>query len=324
VLELESKFATDADIKAAYRRLARKWHPDVTTAPDAATIFQILTKAFETLSDEERRAEYDQTLAYTNTGSTPESQKYSSNDVHTTLSLTLEDAVLGGLHRVTVRSLLSQCSRCKGSGGAPGGRSNKCQVCKGRGDIFKTKNNATTGETSTTLIVCPACAGRGLLIIDCCSQCNGIGLSRKTREIELKIPPGVDNGTTLKITGQGDVGENRGLPGDLFIRIGVLPHRELERIGMDLYSEVRIPLFMAILGGHVQVHTLQHGPKQLLIPPGTSHGSQLSLAKEGVLGKGSHHYKVRIEVPRELDARESEIIKRLADVTAGATENKYR
>jgi molecular chaperone DnaJ len=308
VLELDSKSATIADIKASYRRLARKWHPDVSTAPEAATIFQILTRAFEVLSDEERRADYDKNLASSPTSTT--SQK-SSTGVLSTLTLSIQEAVLGGLHKVKFLSL-SQCSRCKGSGGAPGGRSEKCQICKGRGDIFKTRNNNATGETSTALIECPACCGKGLLIIDCCPKCNGIGLFRTTREIELRVPAGVENGTTLKVAGYGDAKESGGLKDDLIIQITVLPCRELERIGMDLYSEVRIPLFLAILGGQVQVQTLLNGPKLLRIPPGTSHGSQLSLAKEGVLGKGTQHYKVRIEVPRELDERENELILQLA------------
>jgi molecular chaperone DnaJ len=323
VLELE-RFATDTDIKAAYRRLARIWHPDVSAAPDAATVFQNLTRAFETLSDEERRAHYDRNLAYKEgfDEDVNAASRKSSSDVHSILSLSLQKAVLGGLHRVTIRSLLSQCSLCRGSGGAPGGRSDKCQVCRGRGDIFKTKNNSTTGQTSTSLIRCPACYGRGLLIIDCCPKCNGNGLSRIAREIELRVPPGVDNGTILKVPGQGDVREDGGkssggLKGDLFIQIEVLPSKYVQRIGMDLYSEVRIPLFMAILGGKIQVETLARGEKTLEVPPGTAHGAQLSLAKEGVLGKGSHHYKVKIEVPRELNEEETELIRKLAHYTAG-------
>ncbi|KAL4535008.1 hypothetical protein Ndes2526A_g05862 [Nannochloris sp. 'desiccata'] len=143
-----------------------------------------------------------------------------------------------------------------------------------------------------------------------------------TREIELTVPAGVENGTTIKVAREGDVGESGGLKGDLIIHITVLPCQELQRIGFDLYSEVRIPLFMAILGGRVQVQTLVNGPKQLVVPPGTSHGSQLSLAKAGVLGKGAHHYKVRIEVPRELGEKEIELIRKLANVTAGGAMEK--
>jgi molecular chaperone DnaJ len=320
VLELEDRFATDAEIKTAYRRLARKWHPDVNTAPEAATIFQILTRAFQTLSDEERRADYDQSIGH-DIYSDGTSSKYSAFDVRSSLSLSLHQAVVGGIHRVTIPGVLSQCSRCKGSGGAPGGRSEKCQVCRGRGDIFKTKNNSATGETSTTLIECPACGGRGILIIDCCQQCQGIGLSRTTREIELRVPPGVDNGTTLKVPGQGDAAEGGGtVKGDLYIQVVVLPSQELQRNGMDLHSEVRIPLFMAILGGQVQVQTILNGTKTLAVPPGTSHGSQLSLPKEGVLGRGYHHYTVKIEVPRELDEKETELIRKLA--AAAATKNE--
>jgi len=314
VLELDSRFATDADIKAAYRRLARKWHPDVSTAAEAATIFQILTHAFEVLSDEERRADYDQNFTASSSSTSATPQK-SSLDVHSTLMLSVQEAVLGGLHRVPIKTL-SLCFRCKGSGGAPGGRSEKCQVCRGRGDIFKTKNNNASGETSTALIECPACGSRGLLIIDCCPICNSAGLIRIKREIEFKVPAGVENGAIMKVAGEGDAGESGGLKGDLIIEITVLPCRELQRIGFDLYSEVKIPLFLAILGGQVQVQTLMNGPKLLTIPPGTSHGSQLSLAKEGVLGNGAHYYKVRIEVPRELDEREIELIRKLADVTA--------
>lgn len=319
VLELESKSASDADIKAAYRRLARKWHPDISTAPNATTIFKNLTRAFETLIDEERRAEYDQILASAR-GEENTSQK-SSSDLYSILKLSLSEAMVGGRHRVEVRAL-SQCSRCKGSGGAPGGRSERCQVCKGRGDIFKTKNNNATGETSTALTGCPACGGRGLLIIDCCPKCSGNGLSRATREIEIRVPAGIDNGTKLRIPEQGDVGECGDRQGDLIIEVFVLPHEKVQRIGLNLHSEIKIPLFMAILGGNLQVETLLNGPMQLIVPPGTAHGTQLSLAKQGVLGKGAHYYTVRIEVPRELDEREIEVIRKLADVSTTSTTEK--
>ena len=325
VLELDSRLATDTEIKAAYRKLARKWHPDVNKSPRAAFIFQNLTQAFETLGDEQRRSEYDeretqlhhQERSYQRPGGT---------DLHIALSVQLEEAVLGGTHRLSTTAL-SQCPQCRGSGGAPGGRSERCQCCKGRGDIFKTRtaipsvgsssgsSGSSSSSSSTILAECPACAGRGILIIDCCPRCEGVGLAKRTRAIEIRVPAGIEDGTSLKVAGGGNASEGGGPQGDLFVRIHVRESEALQRKGMDLYSSVSVPLFIAILGGFVNVKTFvggkSSGETRLRVPPGTSHGCLLSLKGQGVLGQGAHHFMVRVQVPREVSEEQVAVLRRL-------------
>lgn len=317
ILELYNRQATEAEVKAAYRRLARKYHPDINPSPRAAAIFQNLTRAFETLCDQDLRREYDGNLAsFSGRPASETSSAQSGTDLHVSLSVSLVEAVLGATRRVQVQALAS-CSQCKGSGGAPGGRSERCQVCKGRGDIFKTRIT-DNGDTATKLMECPGCGGRGILIIDCCSQCQGTGLAKRRKEVELRVPAGTENGTTLRVAGQGDAGESGIDQGDLLVKISVRPDAEVQRRGMDLHSEVSIPLFMAILGGSVTVPTLRSGPVLLDVPPGTAHGTQLSLQREGVLGQGSHHFKVRVVVPREVNELEKELLRRLAALKLNA------
>ena len=312
ILELDNKNASETEIKAAYRKLARRYHPDVNSSPQAAAIFQNLTRAFETLCDQERRRDYDENLA-TFSGWAPSgasSPQSSGTNLHISLSISLVESVLGTTRRVAVQAL-SRCPQCKGSGGAPGGRSERCQVCKGRGDIYRTRIT-DTGDTATKLMGCPGCGGKGILIIDCCTRCQSTGLAKRKKEIELKVPAGIENGTTLRVAGQGDAGEVEGDQGDLLVQISVLQDTDIQRQGMDLYSDVKVPFFMAILGGTIKVNTVQSGTMPLVIPPGTSHGTQLSLKKEGVLGKGSHHFKVRVVVPRKVNESEEALLRQLA------------
>ncbi len=220
--------------------------------------------------------------------------------------------MLGGRYKLDVRAL-SNCGVCRGSGGAPGGRAERCQVCKGRGDILKTCATAD-GATSTAVIDCPACGGRGLLILDTCPGCDGSGLQRRPRGIEIAVPAGTEDDALLRVAGRGDAGECGGPRGDLLIRVAVRAGAGVERKGMDLLSEVHVPLLVAILGGTVTVTTLTEGPRPLKVPPGTSHGTQLTLERGGVLGRGAHHFRVRVKVPREVSPAEEAVLRRLAEV----------
>lgn len=325
VLELESRHVTDGEIKAAYRRLARKWHPDVNPAPGAASVFKTLTRAFQTLGDHDRRREYDQGLGGAGgagagapppppPGSTRQTQQQRRGaDLRATLSLSLGEAVVGGRHRLEVRAL-SSCGVCRGSGGAPGGRAERCQICKGRGDIQKTWAAANGTATSTAVIDCPACGARGLLILDACPGCDTSGLQRRPLAIEIAVPPGTEDGAMLRVPGRGDAGECGGDRGDLFVRVAVRAAAGVERRGLDLHSDVAVPLVVAILGGTVTVATLTEGPRPLRVPPGTPHGAQLTVERGGVLGRGAHHFRVRVSVPREVTPAEAAVLRRLAEV----------
>ena len=218
----------------------------------------------------------------------------------------------GGSCRVTL-SALRQCPQCQGSGGIPGGRSERCQVCKGQGDFFKT--TATPTGRLSTLQTCPNCGGKGLHVVDCCTACHGRGMTRQPKPIGFKVPAGTEDGAVLRLRGQGHASGAGGAGGDALLHVTVQPRNDIERRGMDLHSDLLIPLWIALAGGSVEVPMLQ-GPgwRQLVVPAGTQHGERLSLAREGVVGKGSHHFAVRIAVPKELSQRETELLEQLAAV----------
>jgi molecular chaperone DnaJ len=311
LLELSSTAATEAEIRTAYRRLARRYHPDVNPAVEAEDIFKALSQAINVLSDPERRRAYDEQRIFRATGVPwPDAVPGSGTDLHEILTITLKQAILGCKKRVKVGALRG-CPECRGSGSSPGGRTERCMMCKGQGDIFK--STATATGRRTALVSCPACRGKGLNVLDHCSACMGDGLVRYARSLTVSVPPDVRDGDALRILGGGDANSVGGPNGDLFLHVKVLPDPILRRKGMDLMSDVEVPLYVALLGGCVIVNHCVHGACTLQVPAGTQHEAQLSLPRRGVLRKGSHVFTVRVKIP-EVSGEQVPLLQRIAAI----------
>ena len=324
--------ATEAEIKASYRKLARKYHPDVNATPSAVDIFYSISRAFEVLGDPERRQEYDDTSyssSHNNTNN--KSHQPSQPDLHIPLTLSLAEAVLGV--QKTIRFLaLSPCIDCKGIGGAPGGRTHRCRMCRGRGDITKNNNNV---NNNGNVIACPLCDGRGILIVDACTKCQGRGVRHIRRDVRIDIPPGVDHRHVITVVSQGHIQahtgrgsgsrnptttafarhhqqqsqqqQQQGQRGNVFVHISVAENNEIRRKGRDLYSDVSVPLVAAILGGTVTVPVVTGELESLDIPRGTHHGATIALQGQGCY----HYFRVRVEIPRKLSEQQQQVVLQL-------------
>lgn len=303
-------------IRKSYRRLARRYHPDVADmAPrQAGEIFKAISEAFSILKDTERRHQYDIDLrafrAY-------EQQRYGhrpGRDVHAEVTITLREAILGCETAVEVDAL-SACVACLGSGSMPGGHGQRCEMCNGHGDFYKSTSDYENSRR-TVLVVCPLCSGKGSKVFGVCEVCTGTGLKRRTKTIHVRVPAGIEEGTIMRVPGQGDASVEGGGHGDALLHIRTIPNDLLRREGFDLFSDLQVPLWMALLGGCIRVKTLHGRLRSVKVPAGTEDGSQLEVPHEGVLRRGRQFYRVRIIVPcvHESSKEEKEILYRLASL----------
>ncbi|MBW1918176.1 MAG: molecular chaperone DnaJ [Deltaproteobacteria bacterium] len=329
------KTASEAEIKKAYRKLARKHHPDVNpNDPEAEARFKEITAAYNILSDPQRRAEYDQMgQAYY---ATPEAARgfeeafayrdfsdlfrdlfaegpayagpMRGQDLTFGLEIDFLEAVRGGTRTLSLEKE-QVCSACQGSGYESLGKS--CPSCKGQGAIEKQVDNVRL------LITCPRCQGTGRVDRQICRWCGGQGTVPGVETIEVQIPPGVDQGTRLLLAGKGNPGLNGGPPGDLYLIISVRPHPQFTRQGKDIYLKRTISLFDAVLGGKINVPTLD-GSVALKIPPGTQNGQRFRLKGKGVASKsgppGDQYVEVSVRIPRHLDPKAKELFQDLREM----------
>ncbi len=333
--------ASDEEIKSAFRKLARKYHPDHN--PDnreAEERFKEINEAYACLSDPQKRANYDRFGTAEGFGGAeagfggfsgtfsdvfedifgdffgtftgrrrPRPTK--GADLRYDLEITLEEAVRGVEKEIKVPRWL-RCEACDGSGAKPGTRPVRCPECGGTGQIHFQQGFFSVTRT------CGRCGGTGEFISEPCKKCGGRGSVRRFRKISVKIPPGVDSGTRLRMGGEGELGSHGGPPGDLFIVLDVKPHRFFKREGLNLYCDVPITFPQAALGGEIEVPTL-YGPEKLRIPAGTPSGKEFVLKGKGVprlsgTGKGSQVVRVYIDVPRKLSQRQKEILQEFAEL----------
>jgi len=341
-----SRDATDDEIKKAYRRLAKKFHPDHNRGDkEAERRFKDINEAYETLSDPEKRRHYDR-FGTAKGGSFEDFFKGAGGtgayrEVHWS---DLRDA--GGLGDLF--SQFFRKSRYARSGGAPqrgrdilaeatipfdmavfGGtisvrveREEQCRTCNGSGAKPGTDKEKCSGCNGTGSIQfsqggfafsrpCPRCAGRGEIVVPC-DTCAGSGRVLRPRTIEVKIPAGINEGQRIRLAGQGEEGVAGGPNGDILIEVHIMPHSEFEKKGKDIYSTVTIDVARAALGGTVPVNTL-HGPVQLKIPEGTQPGTKLRLKGRGIKGSdgttGDHYVTVQVEVPRKMDRRQKRLMR---------------
>ncbi|MCR4426204.1 MAG: molecular chaperone DnaJ, partial [Firmicutes bacterium] len=292
------KNASEDDIKKAYRRLARKYHPDVNPGdPSAEQLFKEINEAYEVLSDPEKRARYDQFGHKLNgvpggfdardfTGFDPFGSIFEAffgespfgggarvgpvrgADLRYDLEIELEEAA-SGLERTIKVERLTACEKCGGSGAKPGTEPRTCPTCHGRGQVQTV--SSTSFLRFSRVETCPRCRGEGTIIETPCPGCAGAGRVRRVASVTVEIPPGVDTGAKLRVRGEGESGVRGGPSGDLYIYITVRPHEVFERNGNDLGTEVPLSFTQAALGDEITVPTID-GESRLRIPEGTQSG----------------------------------------------------
>lgn len=339
-----ARSASTEEIKRAYRNLAKKYHPDVNKAEDAAEKFQKVQEAYNVLSDDTKRRQYDRfgmvdSSSGVGFGQSPMSaddifsELFSTifndanmgggrgrgtatapqgDDIAVRLDLTLEDAVTGAEKTVTYPRW-EQCDSCKGSGSNPGTKPEDCPVCRGSGQVRHSQSTPFMNFISTQ--PCGRCSGTGKVILNPCGKCNN-GRVRRQHERMVRVPAGVDNGRRIHLVGEGDAGLLGGPAGDCYLIINIQPHEHFERHEDDLYCQTPISFTKAALGGTLTVPII-NGTEEIKIPEGTQSGQEFVLRGKGVpnlrgRAKGDLHIVVQVEVPTKLTQEQKAILKQFS------------
>ena len=362
-----SKGASEAEVKKAFRKLARKFHPDVNPGDKTSEQkFKELNEAYEVISDAKKRQQYDQFghaafeagfgqgagpgagFGFEGFGQGAEFFRgggfedafgdlfggraarsrgpQKGEDASYAVEVDLEDAVFGKTMQVDLRREAA-CSSCGGTGSQPGTSPRTCPTCRGTGAVSAGRGFMQFQQT------CPTCHGEGSVNPNPCRTCGGSGAVQKSERINVKIPPGVDNGSKVRVAGMGGPGHKGGPAGDLYIITRVRPHHYFERKGDNLHSEVPVSVREAALGDKIEIPTVD-GVVSLTIPPGTQNGQQLKLKGKGVPhlgggGVGDHYVTIRVVTPTGLSERSRELLQELdrlnpADPRQGITFRGFR
>lgn len=339
-----SKSASQEDIKKAYRKLAMKYHPDRN--PDdasAKTKFQECQEAYNILSDEQKRAAYNQFgHAGVKQGPGPgpgaggfggfedmfgdifgdifgqgagrgqraQPRAHRGADLKYDITLTLEEAVHGVTKKITIPSWVS-CKSCQGSGAKKGSKPVTCQSCNGMGQVRMQQGFFSVTQT------CPTCRGQGQTISDPCPACHGHGRVQESKTLSVNIPAGIDNGDRIRLSGEGEAGMMGGPAGDLYVEAHITPHPIFERDGNNLYCEIPVSFSTVVLGGELEVPTID-GKVKLKIPPETQSGKLFRLRGKGVKalrsgGMGDLMCRVMVETPVSLTGAQKDLLKQLED-----------
>ncbi len=325
--------ATEAEIKRAYRKLALECHPDRNQGDkECEERFKELSEAYACLSTPEKRANYDRFGAaegvgagfgrggfggfedifgdvfgdfFGNFSGSRGPRRSRGADLRYNLDITLEEAVFGIKKDINVLKW-ERCGACSGTGSNTG-RRGTCHDCGGRGQVRYQQGFFSIART------CPRCGGEGTFVTDPCGECGGQGRKQMPKRISVKVPAGVDSGSRLKMSGEGEPGANGGPHGDLYVVIGVEPHGFFQREGSDLYCEIPVSFGQAILGDEIEVPTIDGSASRLKIPGGTQPGAGFRLRGKGAarLGsrtRGDQVVVVNIAVPRNINQRQKDII----------------
>ena len=330
-----SKNATKDEIKKSYRRLAMKFHPDRNTNDaDAEKKFKEAKEAYEVLSDNSKKETYDrfghdglnQAGARGPSGaegfsdifgdvfgdifgggrSGGRNQVFRGADLRYELNLDLEKAISGDSIKINIPTQVV-CNGCSGSGAKEGSSPAKCGTCDGVGQVRMQQGFFSVQQT------CPKCQGNGTIIQDPCLKCHGLGRIAKTKTLSVKVPPGVDNGDRIRLSGEGEAGKNGGPSGDLYVEIRVNPHKIFEREGSNISCEIPISILVAALGGEINMPTL-NGSVSVKIPPGTQSGKIFRLKGKGVTTArdkrvGDLYAAISVETPVNLSSKQKDILK---------------
>ena len=344
-----SRNCTERELKAAFRRLAKKYHPDANPDdPEAEERFKEINEAYEVLRDPQKRAAYDRYghAAFSNggmggggghgpfgdAGFGPDFSRTMSDifeemfgefmggggrgrrqraargaDLRTDMEISLEEAFSGKTVELTVRRAVA-CEACGGSGASEETSARPCPTCGGVGVVRATSGFFTVERT------CPTCHGEGRVVSNPCSACGGSGRVEKEQTLQVKIPAGVEDGTRIRLAGEGEAGLRGGPPGDLYIFLSIRPHEFFQRDGADLFCRVPISMVTAALGGEIEVPTIEGKKAKLAIPEGTQTGKQFRLKGLGmpVLNasrRGDMYVQVTVETPVNLTPRQKELLR---------------
>ncbi|MGM9925480.1 MAG: molecular chaperone DnaJ [Bacillus sp. (in: firmicutes)] len=348
-----SKSASKDEIKKAYRKLSKQYHPDINKEADAADKFKEIKEAYEVLSDEQKRAHYDQF------GHTDPNQGFGGGgfsgdfgggfggfedifstffggggsrrdpnaprkgaDLQYTMTISFEDAVFGKETTIEIPRE-ENCDTCKGTGAKPGTKVETCSHCNGSGQVNIEQNTPFGRIVNRT--TCRHCHGTGKNIPHKCTTCSGTGKVNKRKKINVKIPAGIDDGQQLRVSGQGEPGVNGGPAGDLFVVFHVRSHEFFERDGDDVYCEMPITFVQAALGDEIEVPTL-HGKVMLKIPAGTQSGKTFRIRGKGIpnvrgYGQGDQHVIVKIITPKKLNDKQKQLLKEFAEASGDSVDS---
>ena len=322
-----SRNASPEEIKKAYRKLARELHPDVNPSEQAQEKFKSVTHAYEVLGDEQTRRNYDMGGSEASFGfgdifetffggggqRGPRSRAERGQDALLRVELTFEEAIFGAEKSIPVDTAVL-CETCNGSCAKPGTSAKVCDICRGAGQV-QTQVRSLLGSVVTSS-PCGSCRGYGHIIPDPCISCRGQGRVRARRDIELKIPAGVEDGLRLQLAGSGEVGFGGGPNGDLYVDISIAPNQYFGRNGDDLTCELEVPLHDAVLGTMVKVQSFD-GELELQVPAGSQSGDVISIKSKGFgrlrqSGRGDLLVTLQVKIPSKLDSKQKELFRTLA------------
>lgn len=331
-----NKSAGEDEIKKAYRKLAKKYHPDANPGDKAAEErFKEVNEAYEILSDTQKRAQYDQfghaafdqsmgggggfynagdfdmgdifsMFGFGGGSSSRRNGPMRGRDLNITIQITFEEAVFGCKKDIQV-NVTDSCDTCHGTGAKPGTHPETCRKCNGTGQE-RVVQQSIFGTMQTTR-TCSACHGTGKTVKEPCSSCRGTGYVKKTKKYEINIPKGIDHGQTIRLSGKGEAGINGGGYGDLLVTVYVKPHSYFVRKGMDIYSDKTISFTEAILGGEITINTI-YGEEKYTVKPGTQPNTVITLKSCGVPSlrndkiKGNQVVTLKVSIPNSLTEKQ--------------------
>jgi molecular chaperone DnaJ len=346
-----SRTATDAELKAAFRKLAMQFHPDKNPGDHTAEVrFKEINEAYQCLSDGQKRAAYDRFghAAFENGGAGAGGMgdgfgssmsdifddlfgdmmggggrrgrangRERGNDLRYNLEITLEDAFKGKTATIKVPSLMT-CEACTGAGAKPGSKPKACTTCGGAGRVRAQQGFFAIERT------CPTCQGRGEMIDNPCDVCRGAGRVTRERSLSVNIPPGVEDGTRIRLAGEGESGLRGGPAGDLYIFLSMTAHPFFQRDGADLYCRVPISMVQAALGGDFTVHTVDGSEAKVKVPEGTQSGKQFKLKGKGMpvlrtRDFGDLYVQANVETPQNLTKRQRELLSEFETESSNTT-----
>ena len=344
--------ASDADIKRAFRKLAQKWHPDVSTEPGTAERFKEINEAYQVLSDPQRRQAYDMFgVAGVNGGAggfDPGAQQgfgaFSDlfdaffggsasgaaqrkgrasvgSDLRYDLRITFAESIKGTEKEIEF-PVLDRCPACSGSGAEPGTSTVACPQCSGRGEIRHVRQ--TMLGQMVNGVACPRCRGEGKIIETPCKDCNGDGRRERSKKLRVGVPAGIDDGHQIRLSGEGEAGPRGGPPGSLYVAIHVAAHPELRREGTELYHDLTLSIAQAALGTTVTVPTAD-GDEEVEIRPGVQPGTELRLRGRGaphlrrVGSRGDLHILLKVQIPTRMSKEQREALEAFAAASGEQT-----